>query len=158
MTLLDRNLVDTDDLRGRRPGSPELLPHVLLLQSLHRVPVQVQFLGHVLDRRRPTPTANIESEPFRVERIVRQEGQLLLLHLAASRAFDSTNLGVQEDTHVPARLVSYPPSLPIVEAPVPPATRPARRFFDRRCNSMTLAYRSPNTPATVGLGRNPGNR
>jgi hypothetical protein len=33
--------------------------HVLLVERLVRVPVQVQFRRHILDRRRPTATADI---------------------------------------------------------------------------------------------------
>ena len=52
VALADRDLVDADHLWARAARSRELRLHVLLLQLLDRVPVQMQFLGHVLDGRR----------------------------------------------------------------------------------------------------------
>jgi hypothetical protein len=49
-----------------------------------------------------------------------------------------------------------------VHAIVPPAldppAGPAGRFFDRRMSVRIRACGSPNTPVTIGLGRNPGKR
>jgi hypothetical protein len=37
-----------------------------------------------------------------------------------------------------------------------PTTDPAGRFFERRRSVMTRAFGSPNTPRTMGRGRNTG--
>src|SRR5713101_8441680 len=47
----DRHLVEADDLRPGRSGAPQLLAHVLLLELLDRVPLQMQLLGDVFDGR-----------------------------------------------------------------------------------------------------------
>ena len=53
LALADRKLVDADHLRTRRASALELRFHVLLVQRLDHVPVQSQFVRHVLDRRLP---------------------------------------------------------------------------------------------------------
>src|ERR1700730_3711595 len=50
VTLAHGDLVDADDVRARIASAFELLGHVLLLETLDRVPVQTQLRGHVLDR------------------------------------------------------------------------------------------------------------
>jgi hypothetical protein len=51
----------------------ELGLHVLHLQRLDRVPVERQFLRHVLDRRLPATPPDKIGEALGVERIVRQK-------------------------------------------------------------------------------------
>ena len=60
--LPDRDLVDADHLRPWLAGSSELLLHVLLLERLDRVPVQMQFLGDILDRRGSASTSDVEAK------------------------------------------------------------------------------------------------
>ena len=50
VALADRDLVDADRLGSWRARLGQLRPHVLLLQLLDRLPVKLEFLGHVLDR------------------------------------------------------------------------------------------------------------
>src|SRR5438876_10895170 len=69
VTFADRKLVDADHLRSGRASTLELRFHVLLLQHLHRLPVQRQFLRHVLDRRLPAAAADKVSKALGVERI-----------------------------------------------------------------------------------------
>src|SRR6266581_4371222 len=70
VTFADRKLVDADHLRSRRASTLELRFHVLLLQHLDRLPVQRQFLRHILDRRLPAAPADKVSKAFGVERTV----------------------------------------------------------------------------------------
>jgi hypothetical protein len=79
VAFADRNLVDADHLRARRAGALELGFHVLLVQRLDRVPVQLQFRRQVLDRCRPTPPADIIGEALGVMRIVSQKVELVTL-------------------------------------------------------------------------------
>ena len=73
--------------RGRRlAGAAELLGHVLLVQLLDRVPIEVQLLGHRLDRTVPATSPHEEGEPLGVERIVGQPVEAFGLHGAAPRA------------------------------------------------------------------------
>jgi len=132
VALLDRDLVDTDYLRRRCPCPSQLLPHVLLLELLHRVPVEMQLLSDVLDRRGTTTTAHIEGEPPRVERVVGEEWQPLSLHFPALNALDPSYVDFQEHSRVPAREIPDPPARPVVEDSMPAATAAARRFFERR--------------------------
>jgi len=132
VALLDRDLVDANYLRRRCPCPSQLLPHVLLLELLHRVPVEMQLLGDVLDRRGPTTTAHIEGEPVRVERVVGEKRQPLSLHLPALNAVDASHIDVQEYSRVPAREIPDPSAFLVVEDSVPATTAAARGFFERR--------------------------
>ena len=49
VALADRDLVNADRARTRRTGTLKLGPHVLHLQRLDRVPVELEFLGHIAD-------------------------------------------------------------------------------------------------------------
>ena len=50
VALANRDFVDADGLRSWGARLGQLRGHVLLVQFLHRVPIQVKFLGHTLDR------------------------------------------------------------------------------------------------------------
>src|ERR1039457_5807317 len=86
MALADRDLIDADRLGPRPARAGELGLHVLLLQRLDRIPVELQLLGNVLDRRLPTALAHVMGKALRIERVVRQEIEPLALHLAATAA------------------------------------------------------------------------
>src|SRR6202030_1317233 len=65
VALADRDLVDADRSRTRRAGTLELGPHVLLLQRLDRVPVELELPGDIADRCLPAAAADIERKAFR---------------------------------------------------------------------------------------------
>jgi hypothetical protein len=69
--------------RSSRLGQPGA--HISFVQSLHRVPVQLQFLGDVMDRGAAAAATDVKGKPLGVERVVRQELEALALHLAAER-------------------------------------------------------------------------
>ncbi len=56
MALPDRELVNADRARTRRAGTLKLGPHVLHFQRLDRVPVELEFLGHIPHRPKLTPS------------------------------------------------------------------------------------------------------
>ena len=68
--LSEGDLVEPDDPGSQRPGPPQLLAHVLLLQRLDGVPVQPQLVSHIPDRGRPTAPPHIDSKAVGVEGIV----------------------------------------------------------------------------------------
>lgn len=158
VALADGQLVDADDLRPRRPHPAQLLGHVLLLQGLDRLPVQVGFPGDILDGHYPASPADPEGKPLGVERRVGQPVQLLLLHLPAAPTEDSSHLHVQVNASIPAGEVPHPAHLPVVEDAMHSAANPAGRFFPRRRSRMTRTYGSPKTPLTTDSGIWPGNR
>src|ERR1039457_1653337 len=88
VTFADRNLVDADPLRTRRARALELGLHVLHVQRLDRVPVQRQFLRHLLDRRPPATPADKVSKALSVEWIVRQKVEPFPLHTDTPVAID----------------------------------------------------------------------
>src|SRR5271166_5227356 len=100
VTFADRKLVDADDLRTRRAS-------VLLVQRLDRVPVQSQFVRHVLDRRLPAASPHIVSKALGVERIVRQKLEPFPFHLAATAALDPPHFQFEKYPSVPARQIAY---------------------------------------------------
>lgn len=60
----NRYLVSADQLGGGLAHTRELRLHVLHFQLLDRVPVEVEFLGHVLDGRRATAPRHTGGEMF----------------------------------------------------------------------------------------------
>ncbi len=157
VTLANRDLVDADRLGPGRARAGELRLHVLLLQCLDRIPVQVQFLGNVLDRRLPAAPAHVMGKALGIEGIVGQNLQPLAFHFAASSALHAPHLDLQEDTHVPTREIANASRTSVVPPGMNSTAAAADRFFERRTRVMTRAFGSPNTPHTVCCGRNPGN-
>jgi hypothetical protein len=157
VTLADRNLVDANHLRTRRARTLELGFHVLLVQRLDRVPVQRQFLRHLLDRRAPAAPSDKAGKALGVERIVRQKVEPLPLHLATTPAINSPHLQFQKYPRVAARKVAHPADLAVVPAHLNLTATAASRFFERRLSVITRAFGSPKMPRTVGSGRKPGN-
>jgi hypothetical protein len=90
------------------PGVPararacELCLHVLHLQRLDGVPIQRQFLRNIRDRRLPATAADKIRKALGVERIVCQEGEPFLFHLAAVTAVDAPYLQLEQYPRVPA--------------------------------------------------------
>ena len=154
----DRHLVDADDLRPGRAGAPQLLAHVLLLERLDRVPLQLQLLGDVLDGRGPAPPPDVEREALGVAGIVGQEVEPLALHRATGAARDPAQLELHHDPQASAREVAHPVHPAIVEAAVDSAAHATGRFFERRTSVTRRTPGSPKMPTTVGRGRKPGNR
>src|SRR6266540_1219236 len=118
----------------------------------------MQLLGHVPDRRGPTAPPHVEGEALGVERIVGQEGEPFLLHLATAPTGHAPDFDLEVDPHVAAGEISDAALLAVVPAALPPAAGPAGRFFDRRVSVMMRAWGTPKIPVTVELGRNPGKR
>src|SRR5271157_3495312 len=150
VTFADRKLVDADDLRTRRAS-------VLLVQRLDRVPVQSQFVRHVLDRRLPAAAPHRVSKALGVERIVRQKPEPSPSHLAATAALDPPHFQFEKYPSVPARQIAYAAHRPVVPAHVDATATAAGCFFERRFSVITRAFGSPKMPCTVGCGRKPGN-
>src|SRR4030043_200049 len=154
VALTDGDLVNADRLGPGIPSTAEFLPHVLLFQSVDRLAVQMQLLGDILDRGGTATLAHVKGKPLGVERVVAQEGELFLLHLAAPSAQNTPDLQLEVDARVAAGEVSDQPELPIVEYPVDRTASSADCFFVLRVNPMTRALGSPKIPDTFCLGVN----
>lgn len=140
---------------GRAAVSRQLGTHVLLVQLLDAVPVQVQFLGDILDRRAATPATDAIGEPLRVVRVVGEEVEPLALHRAAAPTPQATDLHVEEDALVGRRQIAHPSMGAVVPREVARPADAADRFFERRTRATTRAFGSPKTPHTEDSGRNP---
>src|SRR5512139_134911 len=149
VALTDGDLVNADSLGSGIAGTAEFLPHVLLFQSVDGLAVQMQFLGNILDRGGTATLAHVVGKSLRVERIVGQEGKLLLLHLAAPSARNTPDLQFQVDTRVATGKVSNQAEFAVVEGPVCRPATSADCFFCRRVRRMTRALGSPKIPDTV---------
>jgi len=151
-----RDLVDADSLGSRCAGFRQLGAHVLLLQLLDRVPVELQFLGDCLDGCIGTTPAHIPGKALRIERIVRQPVQSFALHLAAVSTGNTPQFVLQIHPRVAAGQVADTPPLAVVPTAMHRTTDPALCFFERRTSVTTRAFGSPKTPRTVAWGRKPG--
>jgi len=129
----------------------------LNLQRLDRVPIERQFLRHVLDRRLPAAPPDKIGKALGVKRVVRQKVEPLPLHLAATAALNSPHLQFQKYPRVSAGQIAYPADLAVVPTHLHATAAPACRFFERRLSVITRAFGSPKIPRTVGSGRKPGN-
>ena len=157
VTFPDRDLVDADRLGSRRARFGKLRLHVLLFQRLDRIPVQIQFLGNVLDRSLPAAPAHVMRKALGIEGIVREKLQPLAFHFAATAALHAPHLDLQINARVATGQIANAPRAPVVPPGVNSTATAADRFFERRTRVMTRAFGSPNTPRTVGFGRNPSN-
>ncbi len=154
--LANRDLVDTDHLGRRFAGSIELHLHILLIQRLDRMPVQMKFLGHVLDTRRTAAPAHNKAKALGIKRVVRKKVELLALHFPAIPALDASHRELDKYSGVPARQIACAPRRAVVPTRLHATTAAAHRFFERRVSVTTRAFGSPKTPRTVGSGWKPG--
>jgi hypothetical protein len=96
----------------------------LHLQRLDRVPVELELLCDIADRRLPAAAADIERKALGEVRIVRQKIQPLALYGAAMAAPDAPHFKFQNSPKSRARQVANLPHPPVVPTLVAP---PARR-------------------------------
>jgi hypothetical protein len=155
--LADGDLVDPDEPWRGAPGPAELFLHVLLVEFLDRMPVQVQFLGDRPDGALAAAPPDVEGEPLGVERVIRQPLQPLALHAATPGAVDPSYREVEVDPPVATGDVADAARPLIVEGARTAPAHPAVRFFRRRRRVMTTAQGSPKRPRTSAIGTNPGN-
>ena len=156
VALTDGDLINPDSLGPGIPRTAEFLLHVLFFQSVDRLAVQMQLPGDILDRGGTATLANVKGKPLGVERIVGQEGKLLLFHLAAPSTQNTPDLQFEVDTRVAAAEVPDQAELAVVEDPVYCPAISADCFFCRRVNRMTRALGSPKMPDTLCSGVNGG--
>ena len=112
-----------------QPGPAELLPHVLLVQLLDGVPVEVQFLGHRLDGALPAAPPDEEGEPLGVERVVGQPVQPFALHAATPAAADPADREVEVDPPVATGEVADAAGPLVVEGATGSCRRRRSAFF-----------------------------
>ena len=154
----NRYLIDADHRRRRRSRLGQLGAHVLFVQFLHGMPIQLQLLGNIPDRSAAAAAADVKSKSLGIERVVCQELQTLALHLAALAARNPPHLELQEDTQAAGRKISNAANLAIVPTGMFSSARPAGCFFERRTRVTMRACGSPNMPRTSSTGRKPANR
>jgi hypothetical protein len=157
VALADRDLVDPDRPRPRRAGARELGPHVLLVEVLDRVPVEVPVLGHVLDGGQPTVAADADGEALREVGVVGQPVEAFAFHGLAHPTVDAADRALQVNAAATAIEVADPSWGLIVEGAMAEAAHAAACFFRRRRREMTTAHGSPKTPRMVAAGSKPGN-
>src|SRR5450756_1646870 len=146
VALADRDLVDADSLGSWRARAGELRAHVMHLQRLHRIPVEIQLLRNVLDRCLPAATADVIGKALGIERVVRHEVEALALHVPATLAPHAAYLDLQVDAHVAAGQIANTPRASVVPTRVDSIAAAANAFFERRTRVMTRAFGSPKTP------------
>jgi hypothetical protein len=156
--LANRNLVDADSLRAWGSRALQLRLHVLLVEFLDGAPVQIQFLGDILEGARATTPTDKPGKPLGVERVVGEKVEMFAPHLTVARAAQPSNLELQVDPRVAAGQVSCLSGRAVVPTRMHATTFLADGFFRRRTRRMTRAFESPKTPRTDSSGRKPANR
>ena len=109
MPFADRDFIDADHARRRRSRSTQLFPHVLLLEFLDGVSIEVQFLGHLLNRGLAATPTDIEGEPLGIERIVGEPVEAFVLHAGTLRAEVPPECEGEVDPFVAAREIADAP-------------------------------------------------
>jgi hypothetical protein len=122
------------------------------------VPIQVKFLGNILDAGGTAPTSHVKGEPFGIKRAIQKERKSLRFYLPALLAFDSTDFQLQVDPEGAAGKVPDSVYLLVVVGPVNCPARSAYRFFPWRTRVMMRARGSAKTPRSFRRVRNPGKR
>jgi hypothetical protein len=158
VSLGDGDLVDANDPRSGVAHPSELLAHVLLVQFLDGVPIEVQFLGHFLNGGRAATSAHEEGEPLGIQRVVGEPVEPFALHASTPRTLDPTEMENEVDALVATGEIPSASSSFVVVGVVYLTADAAHRFFWRRWRVMSTARGSPKTPWTLGWGANPGNR
>src|SRR5712671_50578 len=155
--LADCDLINADGERTRRARALKLRLHVLHLQRLDSVPVELQLLGNVRDRRLPATASDKIRKALGVQRIICQKVELLSLHLAAAATIHAPHLQLKQYSPLAARQITHLPDFTVVPTHLDVATTPASRFFERRFRVTMRTFGSPKTPRTTGSARNPSN-
>src|SRR5439155_10834436 len=106
-SLADGDLVDANDGRRGRASQTELLGHVLLVQVLDGLPIEVQLLGDGFDCAIPATLADIEGEPLRIERVVGQPVEVFGLHAATAPTIDPAHSEGQVDAPIATGQVAH---------------------------------------------------
>lgn len=129
VSFTDRQLINADDLRMWLGSATQLLAHVLLIQLLDCLPIQMQFLGNIGDRRGSAAFADIQSKALRVERIVRQKVEPFLSHFLASATLDAAQFDLKIHPRVTAGKITNTASLAVVKTRRRTTTQRADSFF-----------------------------
>src|SRR5208283_1232075 len=156
VALADRDLIDPNDLRAGGADAPDLFAHVVHLQPLDGLPVQVQLCGDVADRASATAPAHVQGKPLRMQGVLDQKVQPLALHRATLPAVDPTHLQIEVNAVIGAGQIPDPPAPSVVPAAIRRAAGAADRFFPRRTRVTSRAPGSPNSPWIRCTGRKPG--
>ena len=157
VTFADGDLVDPNHLGSGLAGARQLRPHVLLLQLLDRVPIELELLGDILDRRLAAAPADEVGKPLCIKRIVSQKREPFPPHLAARPAKGAPDLELKVYARVAARQIAHTPHRAVVPAAMLVSAIGAACFFERRFSLMMRALGSPKIPRTVPSGRKPAN-
>ena len=158
VSLGNGDLVDADHPRSRVASAAELLAHVLLVELLDGMPIEVEFLGHFLDGGLTTASAHEEGKSLGIQRIVGQPLQPLGFHGATPGTPDPANLEEEVDAFVATREIADPPWPLVVIRVMDFSTGPAGCFFRQRLRVISTAWESPKMPRSLGIGTKPGNR
>jgi hypothetical protein len=157
MTFADRDLIDPDHSGAWLAGARQLSCHVLLIELLDRIPIEVELISNILDRRLSAAPADKVGEPLSKMRVVGQKIEPLAFHFATRPAKYASHGEFEKYSRVAAGKISHATCRAIVPAVVLAAARTAQRFFERRVSLMMRALGLPKIPRTVPSGRKPRN-
>jgi hypothetical protein len=142
----DGEFVDADDLRSGLADAIELFAHVLFVEFLDGVPVEVEVLGDILDGGEPAVASDADGEASGRAGVVGEPVESFAFHGAAHLAEDAPAGELQVDAPPAAVEVADLARVLIVEGPMVGSTHSAGSFFRRRLREMTTAKGSPNMP------------
>ena len=135
----DGQFVDADDLGAGSADAFELFAHVLLVEFLDGVPVEVEVLGDVCDGGEPAIASDADGEATGVAGVVGEPVESFAFHGLALPTGDAANGELQMDATPAAVEIANAAKLLIVERAVDGSTHSTGGFFRRRSSGMTTA-------------------
>jgi len=125
----DGKFVDADDFGAGLPDPKELFAHVLFVEILDGLPVEVEVFGDILDGGEATVTSDADGEAPRVSRVVGEPIESFAFHDAAYPTEDAS-AGELQVNATPATIeIADLTRVLIVEGPVFGPTHSAGGFF-----------------------------
>ena len=139
MAGTDGEFVDADDLGAGLTDVGQLLAHVLLVEFLDGVPVEVEVLGDILDRGEPAVTSDADGEAVGVARIVGEPVESFAFHGTTPPAGDAADGKLEVDASSAAVEIADGSRVVIVEGAMAGAAVAAECFFRSLRREMTTA-------------------
>jgi hypothetical protein len=106
-----------------------LRAHVLLLPHLDPIPVDVEFLGNILDGGLATAPPYVVGKALGIEGVFRQEVEPLAFHLPATLTQYATHLDGGEDAYPATREIANVPRASVAPASLASTTASASDFL-----------------------------
>jgi hypothetical protein len=161
VTFADRDLINADHLGTWRAGTRQLRPHILFIEFLNGIPIEVELPGYVLDRRLAAAPANKVREPLGEARVVGEKVEALAFHFVTTPAKNASHFQLEKYPGVAARRITHATDRAIIPTVVRASDNHRTEFFEHQRSLMMRALgrrrsRTPSPPVeSLGMRMRP---